>query len=177
MNFTPDANPSAAAVGIRRAIEDDAPAIADIYNEAILTTTATFDTEVKTAAERRQWLRSHDDRHPVFVADVGGRVVGWAALSSWSDRCAYADTAETSLYVHSSFRGRGIGRQLKRAIIEEARCQGFHTLIAGVAEGSEASRRLNESEGFVLVGTLKEVGRKFGKLLDVYLFQKMLRDP
>lgn len=80
-------------------------------------------------------------------------------------------------YVHSGFRGRGIGRQLKRAIIEEARRKGFHTLIAGVAEGSEASRRLNESEGFVLVGTLKEVGRKFGKLLDVYLFQKMLRDP
>jgi phosphinothricin acetyltransferase len=161
---------------IRRATAADAAAITDIYNEAILTTTATFDTETKTTEERTQWLQSHDDRHPVLVATVEGIVVGWAALTRWSDRRAYSDTAETSFYVHSTYRGRGIGRKLKQAIILEACRLGFHTLIARVAEGSLASLHLNESEGFVLVGTLKEVGRKFGKRLDVHIFQKMLHD-
>lgn len=159
---------------IRRATEEDAAAIADIYNEAILTTTATFDTETKTVAERRSWLQSHGERHPVLVAVVGGVVVGWASLTSWSDRCAYADTAETSFYVHSTHRGRGIGRRLKQEIIREACRLDYHTVIARVAAGSAASFHLNESEGFVLVGTLREVGRKFGKLLDVHIFQKML---
>jgi L-amino acid N-acyltransferase YncA len=162
---------------IRPATLSDAAAIADIYNEAILTTTATFDTETKTVAEREQWLQAHDERHPVLVAVVDGKVVGWAAITSWSDRAAYADTAETSFYVHSTHRGRGIGRQLKTAIIDEARRLGYHTLIARVAEGSAESLHLNERAGFFLVGTLKEVGRKFGKLLDVHILQKMLRDP
>src|SRR6185436_9995213 len=106
----------------------DAPAIANIYNEAILTTTATFDTETKSVEERTRWLQTHDERHPVLVAEVDGKVVGWASLSSWSDRCAYSDTAETSFYVHSMHRGRGVGRRLKEAIIEEARRLRFHTL-------------------------------------------------
>ena len=161
-------------VTIRRAILADAAAIAEIYNEAILTTTATFDTEPKTPEERLTWLQAHDDRHPVLVAVMNDRIVGWASLSEWSDRSAYADTAETSFYVHSTQRGHGIGRTLKEALIEEARRLGFHTLIARVAEGSSASLHLNESTGFVHVGTLKEVGRKFGKLLDVHILQKML---
>ena len=161
---------------IRRATEHDAAAIADIYNEAIHSTTATFDTETKTVEERTSWLRSHDDRHPVLVAVVGGVVVGWASLTRWSDRGAYADTAETSFYVHSTHRGRGIGRRLKQEIIGEARRLDYHTIIARVAEGSAESLHLNQCEGFVLVGTLKEVGRKFGKLLGVHIFQKMLND-
>lgn len=159
---------------IRRAEPTDAPAIADIYNEAILTTTATFDTEPKSVDDRSRWLQAHNARHPVLVAMADGIVIGWAALSSWSDRCAYADTAETSFYVHSTHRGRGIGRRLKEAIIEEARRLGYHTLIARVAEESRESIHLNERVGFVHVGTLKEVGRKFGRLLSVHIMQKML---
>jgi phosphinothricin acetyltransferase len=163
-----------AAVQIRKGKSSDLEAIREIYNEAILTTTATFDTEPKTAAERLQWFQSHDERHPILVAVVDGKVVGWASLTQWSDRAAYDDTAETSFYVKSESRGRGIGRKLKEAIIEEARRLRFHTLIARVAEGSDESIHLNESAGFVLVGTLKQVGRKFGKLLDVHIMQKML---
>jgi L-amino acid N-acyltransferase len=161
-------------VTIRRAEAADAPAIADIYNEAILTTTATFDTEPKSVEERTQWLHAHDDRHPVLVAVINDCVVGWASLSAWSDRCAYSDTAETSFYVHSAHRGRGIGRRLKEAIIEEARRLKYHTLIARIAEESQESIHLNELAGFVHVGTLKEVGRKFGRRLSVHIMQKML---
>jgi len=162
------------SVTIRRAGLADVPAITDIYNEAILTTTATFDTEPKSVAERTEWLQSHDERHPVLVAEMAGKVVGWAALTRWSERHAYEDTAETSFYVHSTYRGRGIGRKLKAAIIEEARRLRYHTLLARVAEGSGESVHLNEDAGFVHVGTLKEVGRKFGRLLDVHIMQKLL---
>jgi L-amino acid N-acyltransferase YncA len=162
-------------VTIRQAKLTDASAIAEIYNEAVLTTTATFDIEAKSVEERAQWLQSHDSRHPVLVAVIGGRVVGWASLTPWSERRAYDDTAETSFYVHSKHRGCGIGRKLKQAIIEEARRLGYHTLIALVAEGADASIHLNESTGFVHVGTLKQVGHKFDRRLDVHILQKMLR--
>ena len=163
-----------ATVAIRRAQLSDAAAIAHIYNEAILTTVATMDTEPKTPEERTQWLQSHDDRHPVLVAEVDGTVVGWASLTQWSDRPAYGATAETSFYVHSTHRGRGIGRKLKEAILDEARRLGYHTLIARITAGSIESVHLNESTGYVHVGTLREVGRKFGRLLDVHILQKIL---
>lgn len=166
--------PTHAPVTIRLAEVADVPAITDIYNEAILTTTATFDTEPKTVADRTQWWQSHDERHPVLVAEVEGKVVGWASLTRWSERRAYDDTAETSFYVLSTFRGRGIGRRLKEAIIQEAVRLRFHTLIARAAEGSHESVHLNERAGFVHIGTLKEVGRKFGRRLDVHILQKML---
>jgi len=161
-------------IEIRPAGLPDVDAIAEIYNEAILTTTATFDVEPKTRAERLDWFRSHDERHPILVALVGGRVVGWASLSPYSDRSAYDDTAETSFYVKSVIRGQGVGRKLKSATIAEARRLRFHTLLARVAEGSEESLHLNSSFGFVHAGTLKEVGRKFGRLLDVHLLQLIL---
>lgn len=161
-------------IQIRRAKLADLDAITAIYNDAIATTTATFDTEPKSAAEQLWWFEEHGERYPVVVAVLDGNIVGWASLSRWSDRCAYADTAETTFYVAAGYRGRGIGRQLKQAIIEEAQRLRFHTLIARVAEGSDASLHLNESFGFVHIGTMREVGRKFGRLLDVHLLQKML---
>jgi L-amino acid N-acyltransferase YncA len=161
-------------VEIRKAQLNDLDAITEIYNDAILTTTATFDTEPKSSAEQLKWFQSHDERHPILVAVLDKTVVGWASLSKWSDRCAYSDAAETSFYVKRGFRGQGIGRMLKEAIIEEARRLRFHSLIARVAEGNPESLRLNERAGFARVGTLKEVGRKFGKLLDVHILQKIL---
>jgi len=159
---------------VRPARLADIAVITAIYNEAILTTTATFDTEPRTVEDRIAWFNSHDDRHPVLVAVIESKVVGWAALSRWSERPAYDNTAETSFYVAADHRGRGVGRKLKAAIIAEARQLGFHTLIARMAQGSDASRHLNESVGFVYVGTLKEVGRKFGRWLDVDVMQLIL---
>jgi L-amino acid N-acyltransferase YncA len=159
---------------LRRAELADAPAIAAIYNEAILTTVATFDTETKSVEDRIAWLATHDDRHPVIVAEAEGQVIGYVSLSRWSDRRAYDETAETSFYVKSEFRGQGVGRRLKEAILEEARRLNYHSVIARVAQGSQESLHLNLSMGFVLVGTLKEVGLKFGRRLDVHVLQKMI---
>jgi len=161
---------------IRHAVSTDVPSITEIYNEAILTTTATFDTETKSSADMERWFASHGERHPVLVAESERQVVGWASLTRWSARPAYDETAETAFYVKAEWRGEGIGRQLKAATIDEARRLGFHSLVARVAKGSDESLHLNQSFGFEIVGTFKQVGRKFGKLLDVHMLQKMLDD-
>ena len=96
----------------RRAELKDLETITEIYNNAILTTVATFDTEPKTMDEQRAWFEDHDHKYPVFVVESDGIVVGWASLSKWSDRCAYSDTAEISLYIGEKFHGKGIGKKL-----------------------------------------------------------------
>ncbi len=159
---------------IRDATFEDLPAITRIYNDAILTTVATFDTEPKTADEQRAWFDRHSPHYPVLVAVRESEVIGWAALSAWSDRCAYADTAEASLYVDTSHQGQGLGRALAEAIIEAGRRAGLHTLVSRVAQGNEASLRLNEAVGFTPVGVMHEVGYKFGQRLDVHLLEMVL---
>ena len=156
---------------------EDLPAITDIYNEAILKTTATFDTEPTTPEEQMIWFAEHGPKYPILAAEENGIVVGWASLSKWSDRCAYSDTAEISLYVREDHQGKGIGRKLLEAIVAQGQKVGLHTVIARIAEASEASIHLHKSVGFEHIGTMKEVGRKFGKLLDVYLMQKVYDDP
>jgi L-amino acid N-acyltransferase YncA len=162
-----------AMMTIRPATTDDIPAITEIYNQAVLTTTATFDTETRRLAEQQTWFTNHDARHPVVVAELDGAVVGWASLSQWSDRRAYADTAEISVYVSEAFRGRGVGRRLLEAIVQEGQRVGLHTVIARIADGNAVSVHLHRSVGFEPIGVMKEVGRKFGKLLDVHLMQKI----
>jgi L-amino acid N-acyltransferase len=162
-------------ITIRPATLDDLATLTDIYNEAVLRTTATFDIEPKTVDDRRAWFAAHGPRFPVLVAEEDGIVRGYACLTRWSDRKAYDETAETSFYVKSGSQGRGIGRALKGAIIQAADELGYHTLLARVAAGSDASLHLNREFGFELVGTMKEVGCKFGRRIDVHLLQLMLR--
>jgi L-amino acid N-acyltransferase YncA/GrpB-like predicted nucleotidyltransferase (UPF0157 family) len=158
----------------RKATLSDLDAITDIYNEAVLTTTATFDTEPKSISERLQWFHSHDERHPIWAAELDGKVVGWISLSKWSERQAYHDTGETSFYVKSEYRGKGIGTALMQTLIQEAQQLHYHTIIARIAGESDVSLHVHTKFNFLQIGILKEVGRKFGKLLDVHILQKML---
>ncbi len=160
---------------IRRATLDDLDAITEIYNEAILKTVATFDTEPKTLEEQQRWFTSHGPKYPIMVAEEDGLVVGWASLSMWSDRCAYADTAEISLYVRETHQGRGIGKKLLEAILNEGKRAGLHTVVARITEGNAVSIHLFKSAGFEHIGVMREVGWKFGKLLDVHLLQKIYK--
>ncbi len=158
---------------IRPAGLSDLPAITEIYNEAIRTTTATFDTEPKTETEHVAWFNAHDDWHPILVAELDSSVVGWVCLSKWSDRCAYSGTAEISLYIKEGFRGKGIGRKLMEAIDAEARRLGLHTAVVRITEENVASLHLAERFGFRHIGVMREVGYKFGRWLDVHIMQKM----
>ena len=161
-------------VTVRKASLDDLEAITAIYNEAILNTTATFDTTPKNTGEQTQWFNAHDDRYPILVAERDGQVVGWASLSRWSDRCAYADTGEVSFYVRADQRGRGVGKQIFAKLIESGKEAGLHTLVSRIAGESAVSIHLHEKQGFFHIGTMREVGKKFGRLIDVHLMQKML---
>ncbi|MGD6852669.1 MAG: N-acetyltransferase family protein [Candidatus Bathyarchaeia archaeon] len=100
-------------VTLRKATIGDIEGITEIYNEAILNTTATFDTQPKTLEEQQKWFQNHQP-YLILVAMQEGIVVGWASLSKWSDRCAYSSTAEASIYIRKEFRGKGIGSQLLR---------------------------------------------------------------
>ena len=156
---------------IRKATLADLGAITGIYNEAILKTVATFDTEPKTDAEQKNWFDHHGPKYPILVAEEDNLIAGWASLSQWSDRCAYSDTAESSLYVREEYQGRGIGRRLAEAIIEAGREAGLHTIIARIASENKVSIHLSESIGYRHIGVMKECGRKFGRLLDIHLMQ------
>jgi phosphinothricin acetyltransferase len=158
---------------IRKATARDIPDITDIYNDAILRTVATFDTELKSIVQQRKWFKQHSAQFPILVAEKNGRVAGWASLSKWSDRCAYNATAEASLYIKEEERGRGIGRSLLAELLEEGQKAGLHTVIARIVADNAASIHLCESLGFTHIGTMKEVGNKFGKLLDVHMLQKI----
>jgi len=162
-----------AAYAVRLARPEDLPAITEIYNEAILTTDATFDTEPKTLEEQRRWFEGHDERHPIMVVEVAGRVVGWASLSEWSDRRAYAATAEVSLYIRGEYRGRGLGRRLLAEVLREGERRGFHTVLARITAGNDISLRLHRQAGFEEVGVMREVGWKAGRWLDVLVMQKI----
>ena len=164
------------SVQIRPARQDDAPAIAEIYNHAIKNTTATFDTEEKSVEDRRRWLAEHDDRHPVIVAECEGKVVGWGSLSRYHERPAYRFTVENAVYVSPQFQGRGVGRTILEHLISLAESLGYRAIIAQVVAGNEASFKLHESCGFETVGVLREVGRKFGRWLDVIVMEKLLPD-
>ena len=159
---------------IRFAREADLEAIAEIYNREVLTGTATFDTEPRSIEDLRAWLLRGDPRCPTLVAVEGGQVAGFAALYPWSPRKAYAGTAENAVYLHPDRRGLGVGKRLLQAILDEGRKAGLHTVIARVSSGNEASVRLHRKLGFALVGTMKEVGNKFGVLRDVDLLQLIL---
>ena len=158
---------------IRPAKTDDLPAITAIYNEAILTTDATFDTELRTLDDRKMWFESHDSRNPIMVAATDDTVTGWASLSKWSERRAYDNTAEISVYIKEEFRGKGIGRILMDKILLKGKEAGLHTVIARIVAGNRESIHLHEEFGFEHIGVMKEVGLKNGRLLDVHLMQNI----
>ncbi|NEN83576.1 GNAT family N-acetyltransferase [Paenibacillus elgii] len=159
---------------IRRAGHADVPHILDIYNEAVLTTVATFDTVPRTLEQQLEWFEQHGEAYPVIVAEDAGLILGWAAANRYSDRLAYARTAELSLYIRDGHRGRGIGKKLLEAVLAEGKKAGLHTVLSRIAEGNDSSIHIHRQLGFDTVGTMREVGFKFGKLLDVVMLQKML---
>lgn len=160
---------------LRPANIDDAAAILEIYNHQILTSTATFDLVPRTLAEQQRWLTGRSGAHVVIVAiDDADELVGFGALSPYRERAGYATTVEDSVYVAEHAQGRGVGRALLENLIDRARRHGFHALMAKIVGGHEKSIGLHRRCGFEVVGTEREVGRKFGRWLDVVLMERLL---
>ncbi|MBK7388757.1 MAG: N-acetyltransferase [Bacteroidia bacterium] len=161
-------------LSIRPATANDILRITDIYNDAILNTTATFDTETKTVEERMQWFLNHDEKHPVIVAEINSQVIGFASLSKWSDRCAYDGTAEVSVYIDRNHRGKGVGKRMVEVIALEGERAGLTNLISRITEGNLSSIHIHEQLGFEHIGVMKKAGKKFDRFLDVHLMQKLI---
>ncbi|MGE5554221.1 MAG: N-acetyltransferase family protein [Betaproteobacteria bacterium] len=156
-----------------QAAEEHLPGITAIYNEAVQNSTATFDTEPKTLDDRRRWLAEHGEAYPVLVAlDPAGQVLAWGSLSPYSDRLAYRFTVEDSLYVHPQARGQGLGSLLLGRLVELAQEHNYHTIIAKIVDGNAASLAVHRRHGFTDVGTMRQVGYKFGRWLDVTILQR-----
>jgi len=160
---------------LRLATLDDAEPIRRIYNLEVETSTATFDLRGRTLEEQRSWISDRSGAHAVVVA-IGQdeELVGFGSLSPYKERPAYSTTVEDSVYVHRDHQGRGVGRLILGELCERATAHGFHALIARIVGDHEASIALHSALGFQIVGHEREVGRKFGRWLDVIVMQRLI---
>ena len=163
-------------MNIRPATLNDLQPILDIYNHAVLNSTATAEYYAHTLDMRREWYDVHmEDGLPILVAEnEQGQVVGWSSLSKFHSRYGYRFTAEDSVYIAEGWRGQGLGKQLVSPLIVRARELGLRTIIASIDSKGEASIRLHKSLGFQQVGYLSEVIYKFDHWLDTVFMQLML---
>ena len=159
---------------IRPATVADAPAIAAIYNEGILDRTATFETELRDAAERARWLAEREPRFVVLVAERAGAVVGWAGLTPYSSRPCYRGVADFSIYVARAVRGQGVGRALLSALIAAAEREGFWKLTSRLFPFNTASRALHARLGFREVGVNEKHARLDGRWLDTITIERLI---
>ena len=189
-------------VRIRPATVEDAEAIRSIYNVEVETTTATFDLVPRSLEDQRAWLLARTGAFAVVVAvddtldaratssalgkavgvagaaagNAAGVVVGFASLSPYKERAAYRTSVEDSVYVRQDRHGAGIGRQLVTHMLDVAVLHGFHAVFARIEAGGDASLALHRACGFEMVGIEREVGRKFGRWLDVAIMQCLLHE-
>jgi phosphinothricin acetyltransferase len=158
---------SATPYVIRPATADDVEAVREIRNAAIRDTTALWTGVELTSAAAAEWVAEHLERGAMLVAEIDGVVVGYAGYGPWRAKEGYRFTVDDSIYLSEAAQGRGIGRALLEALIELARAAGMHVMIADIEAGNTASIALHEKLGFEQVGSIREVGTKFGRWLDL----------
>ena len=161
---------------LRLARNEDAEAIRTIYNNEISSGTATFDLAPRTPEQQREWMTERSGAHVVLVAEVNEEIVGFGALSRYMKRPAYSTTVENSVYVRPANQGQGIGEAILDTLVDRAAEHGFHTIIARIGSESEGSIALHRKAGFEEIGREREIGRKFGRWLDVVIMQRFLVD-
>jgi phosphinothricin acetyltransferase len=159
---------------VRLAVGADAAAICEIYNQGIEDRLATLETEQRTPEERRQWIKSRGARHPVIVAEDGGRILAWGSLNPFNPRETYRHVADFSIYVERGQRGRGVGRIVLTRLIELAREHGYHKMVLSAFPFNAAGMALYERLGFRTVGIYKEQGLLDGRWVDTLVMEKLL---
>jgi L-amino acid N-acyltransferase len=162
---------------IRNATEADLPALRDIYNHALLHTTAIWNDDVVDVENRRAWFHARAAQgYPILVAEIDGRVSGYASFGDFRVQDGFRATVENSIYVIPEAQGQGVARALMTALIAVARACGKHVMIAAVHDLNEGSMRLHRSLGFRDAGTLRQSGQKFGKWVDLVFLDLQLDD-
>ena len=161
---------------IRDAAEADLPALRDIFNDAVLNTTAIWMDNVVDLANRQAWFAARAQQgYPILVAEnADGEVVGYASFGDWRPFDGFCHTVEHSVYIRADQRGKGLGPQLLTALIERAKACDKHVMVAAIESGNAASIGLHQRLGFAITGQMPQVGRKFGRWLDLTFMQLIL---
>jgi phosphinothricin acetyltransferase len=164
------------SLAVRDARPSDLPAIVAIYNAAVPGRAATADTEPVTVRSRRDWFAAHSPaRRPIWVAELGGAVLGWLSFQSFYGRAAYAATAELSVYVAPAAQRRGIGRRLLERAVERAPDIDLTVLLGFIFAHNEASLNLFSTCGFERWGHLPGVARLDGVERDLVIVGRSVR--
>ncbi|WP_068829683.1 GNAT family N-acetyltransferase [Pseudomonas sp. BMS12] len=161
---------------IRDAVAADLPALRDIFNEAVRNTTAIWmDAEVDLA-NRQAWFDARASQgYPILIAeDAHGEALGYASFGDWRPFDGFCHTVEHSVYIRADQRGKGLATPLMTALIERAIACDKHVMVAAIESGNAASIRLHERLGFITTGQMPQVGRKFGRWLDLTFMQLIL---
>lgn len=157
---------------IRRAIKEDVAGMLEIFNDAILTTTAVYLYEPQTLEQRLAWFEAKQAANePIFIYEENERVAGYATYGPYRAYPGYAYTVEHSVYVHKEHHRKGIATKLMHALIAEAKTQKLKTMIAVIDAENEASILSHEKLGFTYSGTIRNAGYKFERWLDVSFYQ------
>jgi L-amino acid N-acyltransferase len=166
------------AYSIRQATAADMAGLAAVYNDVLTTSTVIFSDKPVTVEDRVAWLEGRSKQgFPVLVADAGGSVAGFASYADFRAWPGYRYSAEHSIHVHRDHRGAGVGRELMQALFAKAREQDMHVMVAGVDASNTGGIAFHERLGFEQAGRAREVGRKFGRWLDLIFLQKFLDAP
>lgn len=164
---------------LKQCTEKQLPEILEIFNEAILNTTALYDYKLRTLEMMQAWFADKQKgNYPLIGAfNDEDTLLGFSSYGQFRVRPAYKYTVEHSVYVRSDMRGHGIGKVLLREIIKKAEEQDYHVLVGVIDASNTVSMKLHEKEGFVLSGIMKQVGYKFGQWLDAAFYQLILKTP
>jgi phosphinothricin acetyltransferase len=156
-----------------------AQAILNIFNEAILTSTALYDYQPRPLASMEAWFAAKDKGNfPVVgIEDEGGELLAFGSFGTFRAWPAYKYSVEHSVYVHKDHRGKGLGLKVMQALIAAARQRDVHAMLGGIDASNAGSIALHERLGFQHVGTLPQVGFKFGRWLDLAFYQLLLDTP
>ncbi|MGU3411656.1 N-acetyltransferase family protein [Microbacterium sp. M1A1_1b] len=163
---------SAADVRVRDCEPRDLDVVHALHVDAVLHSTAIWQDEPNPRAWFDAWLSERQrDGWPVVVAEVDGQVAGYASYAQWRPNAGYRLTVEHSVYVLPEFRGRGVATVLMGALVGQARAEGRHVMMAGICSSNTVSIALHERLGFTTVAVVPEVGRKFGRWLDLTMMR------
>ncbi|HZG70492.1 MAG TPA: GNAT family N-acetyltransferase [Chondromyces sp.] len=163
---------------LREVQEKDLNDILEIYNDAIINTTAIYDYKPHTFEDRKKWFKQKvEDGYPVIGFEDNNKLVGFATFGTFRNFPAFKYTVEHSLYVHKECRGKGVGTILLKEIIEIANKQGYATMVAGIDSANEKSILMHKKFGFSYSGTIKKAGFKFNRWLDLDFYQLELKGP
>ncbi|MBD8499211.1 arsinothricin resistance N-acetyltransferase ArsN1 family A [Paenibacillus arenosi] len=162
-------------IEVRRATIEDAAELADIYNYNIVhERNSTFESEPKTIENRVKWIEDSGNQYPILVGVSDNVIVGTAYVSSYREtRACYKGVGEFSIYIHQNYRGKGIGKQLLGALIEECEKLHYWKLLSRIFDYNIGSRQLCNSLGFREVGVYEKHSQLDGKWLDVVIVEKL----